>query len=133
MTIETYRDAWGIPDLRADDARELARAQGRVTAHDRARQLEMERHRAQGTSASFRGAEAVARDVFARRARLADTARRCFGTLERRDPDVRTRRRSPASGARASSSDPPSYSPRSTSPMSTCPKSALNWLFSPGR
>ncbi|WP_217546068.1 penicillin acylase family protein [Streptomyces sp. GbtcB6] len=88
MTIETYRDAWGIPHLRAADARELARAQGRVTAHDRAWQLEVERHRAQGTSASFLGTPAVAWDVFARRARLADTARRCFEALERRDPET---------------------------------------------
>ncbi|MGY5008296.1 penicillin acylase family protein [Streptomyces sp. 900105755] len=88
MAIETYRDAWGIPHLRAADALELARAQGRVTAHDRAWQLEVERHRAQGTSASFLGATALAWDVFARRARLADTARRCFGALERRDPET---------------------------------------------
>ncbi|MFE4968869.1 penicillin acylase family protein [Streptomyces sp. NPDC056660] len=88
MTITTYRDAWGIPHLRAADARELARAQGRVTAHDRAWQLETERHRAQGTSASFLGPSAVAWDVFARRARLADTARRCFEALERRDPET---------------------------------------------
>ncbi|MET9445933.1 penicillin acylase family protein [Streptomyces cinerochromogenes] len=88
MTIETYRDAWGIPHLRASSARELARAQGRVTAHDRAWQLEVERHRAQGTSASFLGADALSWDVFARRARLDDTARRCFAALEHRDPET---------------------------------------------
>ncbi|MFK0281905.1 penicillin acylase family protein [Streptomyces sp. NPDC090499] len=88
MAIETYRDAWGIPHLRAADALELARAQGRVTAHDRAWQLETERHRAQGTTASFLGATALAWDVFARRARLADTARRCFEALDRRDPET---------------------------------------------
>ncbi|MBG7701228.1 penicillin acylase family protein [Streptomyces sp. MC1] len=88
MTIETYRDGWGIPHLRASSARELARAQGRVTAHDRAWQLEVERHRFQGTSASFLGAEALSWDVFARRARLDDTARRCFAALERRDPET---------------------------------------------
>ncbi|MGW7423155.1 penicillin acylase family protein [Streptomyces sp. NPDC054813] len=88
MTTKTYRDPWGIPHLRAADARELARAQGRVTAHDRAWQLEVERHRAQGTSASFLGSPAVAWDVFARRARLADTARRCFEALERQDPET---------------------------------------------
>ncbi|MEV7993229.1 penicillin acylase family protein [Streptomyces sp. NPDC086077] len=85
MTIEIYRDAWGIPHLRATDARELARAQGRVTAHDRAWQLEVERHRAQGTSASFLGTAAVPWDVLARRARLADTAERSFNAL---DPDT---------------------------------------------
>ncbi|MFI5684716.1 penicillin acylase family protein [Streptomyces sp. NPDC051636] len=88
MITGTYRDAWGIPHLRADSARELARAQGRVTALDRAWQLEVERHRAQGTSASFLGAQALAWDLLARRARLADTARRCFAALERRDPET---------------------------------------------
>ncbi|MFD0069456.1 penicillin acylase family protein, partial [Streptomyces sp. NPDC127574] len=59
MTAEIYRDAWGIPHLRAESAQELAHAQGRVTAVDRAWQLEVERHRSQGTSASFLGADAV--------------------------------------------------------------------------
>ncbi|MEV6883301.1 penicillin acylase family protein [Streptomyces sp. NPDC051135] len=88
MSAETYRDAWGIPHLRADGAAELARAQGRVTARDRAWQLEVERHRAQGTSASFLGPEALSWDRLARRARLADTARRCFTALERKDPET---------------------------------------------
>ncbi|MDQ0762125.1 penicillin acylase family protein [Streptomyces canus] len=88
MSIEIYRDAWGIPHLRAGSARELARAQGRVTARDRAWQLEVERHRAQGTSAAFLGAGALSWDTLARRARLDDTARRCFQALERRDPET---------------------------------------------
>ncbi|MFD0316000.1 penicillin acylase family protein [Streptomyces flavalbus] len=88
MTTEIYRDAYGIPHLRAADATALARAQGRVTALDRAWQLEVERHRARGTSASFLGADAVGWDVFVRRARLDDTARRCFRSLEERDPET---------------------------------------------
>ncbi|MER6733563.1 penicillin acylase family protein [Streptomyces puniciscabiei] len=88
MTIETCRDAWGIPHLRASSTLELARAQGRVTALDRAWQLEAERHRSQGTSAAFLGAGALSWDVLARRARLDDTARRCFAALERRDPET---------------------------------------------
>ncbi|MFF9522121.1 GNAT family N-acetyltransferase [Streptomyces achromogenes] len=88
MAIEIHRDAWGVPHLRASDVRELARAQGLVTAYDRAWQLEVERHRAQGTSASFLGADALSWDVFARRTRLADTARRCFAALERRDAET---------------------------------------------
>ncbi|MFC9681953.1 penicillin acylase family protein [Streptomyces sp. NPDC056948] len=88
MATEIYRDAWGIPHLRAGSAAELAHAQGRVTARDRAWQLEAERHRAQGTSASFLGESALAWDRFARRARLDDTARRCFADLERRDPET---------------------------------------------
>ncbi|MEU4486457.1 penicillin acylase family protein [Streptomyces purpurascens] len=88
MVTEIYRDAWGIPHLRAGSAAELAHAQGRVTARDRAWQLEAERHRAQGSSASFLGESALAWDRFARRARLDDTARRCFEELERRDPET---------------------------------------------
>ncbi|MGW3307239.1 penicillin acylase family protein [Streptomyces sp. NPDC001073] len=83
-----HRDALGIPHLRAGTADELARAQGRVTALDRAWQLEVERHRAQGTSASFLGVRALPWDLFARRVRLDDTARRCFTALERRDAET---------------------------------------------
>ncbi|MFC9344263.1 penicillin acylase family protein [Streptomyces sp. NPDC057020] len=86
MSIEVYRDAWGVPHLRAADQDELAFAQGRVTARDRAWQLEVERHRAQGTTAAFLGAAELGWDTFARRSRLADTARRCFERLEREDP-----------------------------------------------
>ncbi|MFC5957405.1 penicillin acylase family protein [Streptomyces pratens] len=88
MAGEIFRDAWGIPHLRAGDAVELARLQGRVTALDRAWQLETERHRAQGTSASFLGPEALPWDRLARRVRLADTARRCLAELDRRDPET---------------------------------------------
>ncbi|MEU3895886.1 penicillin acylase family protein [Streptomyces sp. NPDC029519] len=98
MSAETYRDAWGIPHLRAQGADELARAQGRVTARDRAWQLEVERHRAQGTSASFLGPEALSWDRLARRARLADTARRCFTALEENDPETATWVRAYADG-----------------------------------
>ncbi|MFH8464940.1 penicillin acylase family protein [Streptomyces sp. NPDC017991] len=88
MTVEIYRDAWGVPHLRAGDALELARAQGLATAHDRAWQIEVERHRARGTSAAFLGADALAWDRFARQALLDDTARRCYTALERRDPET---------------------------------------------
>ncbi|MEU5339664.1 penicillin acylase family protein [Streptomyces sp. NPDC020766] len=82
MASRTYRDAWGIPHLRAPDPLQLAFAQGENAARDRAWQIETERHRSQGTTASFLGATAVPWDRFVRRARLDDTARRCFGTLE---------------------------------------------------
>ncbi|MEU2153871.1 penicillin acylase family protein [Streptomyces sp. NPDC019396] len=82
MRTEVFRDAWGIPHLRAGSANELAYAQGHNAAVDRAWQLEVERHRAQGTSAAFLGAEALAWDRFARQARLADTARRCYEALD---------------------------------------------------
>ncbi|GAA2807675.1 penicillin acylase family protein [Streptomyces showdoensis] len=82
MSIEVYRDPFGIPHLRADGPRELARAQGLVTARDRAWQLEVERHRAQGTTAAFLGAAETGWDAFVRQARLADTARRCHDRLD---------------------------------------------------
>ncbi|MFE9257240.1 penicillin acylase family protein [Streptomyces sp. NPDC006879] len=82
MSFEVYRDDWGVPHLSAPNPRELARAQGRITALDRAWQLEVERHRAQGATAAFLGPESVAWDRFARQARLADTARRCHAALD---------------------------------------------------
>ncbi|MFF4292356.1 penicillin acylase family protein [Streptomyces vinaceus] len=80
--FELYRDDWGVPHLRARDADRLAYAQGHATALDRAWQLEVERHRAQGSSAAFLGPDSVAWDRFARQARLADTARRCHEALD---------------------------------------------------
>ncbi|TCC00347.1 penicillin acylase family protein [Micromonospora zingiberis] len=77
-----YRDAYGIPHLRAADHDALAFAQGHVTALDRAWQIEVERHRSQGTSAAFLGPEALDWDRFARRVRLDDTARRCHAALD---------------------------------------------------
>ncbi|CAO0835586.1 Penicillin amidase OS=Streptomyces microflavus OX=1919 GN=Smic_32490 PE=3 SV=1 [Streptomyces microflavus] len=79
--FEVFRDDRGIPHLRAGSALGLARAQGHNAARDRAWQLETERHRVLGTTAAYLGAEAVDWDRFARRARLADTARRCFDRL----------------------------------------------------
>ncbi|UIX29445.1 penicillin acylase family protein [Streptomyces sp. GQFP] len=78
----TYRDAWGIPHLRAADPLQLAYGQGRNAAHDRAWQIEVERHRSQGTAAAFLGTPALSWDLLARRARLDDTARRCFDALD---------------------------------------------------
>ncbi|MFF5495688.1 penicillin acylase family protein [Streptomyces aquilus] len=88
MSAEIYRDAWGIPHLRADSVPALARAQGLVTARDRAWQLEVERHRARGTSAAVLGVDALPWDRFVRRARLDDTARRCFADLSAKDPET---------------------------------------------
>jgi penicillin amidase len=82
VSTKIYRDAWGIPHLRAESADALAFAQGRNAAVDRAWQIEVDRHRSQGTSAAFLGEEAVVWDRFAHQARLEDTARRCFRSLD---------------------------------------------------
>ncbi|MBT2586836.1 penicillin acylase family protein [Arthrobacter sp. ISL-95] len=78
----TYRDQWGIPQLWADSADELAFLQGMNAATDRSWQIELERWRSEGRTAEILGAEAVLWDRFARQARLDDTARRCFENLD---------------------------------------------------
>ncbi|MEU8159690.1 penicillin acylase family protein [Micromonospora parva] len=83
MSTERFRDPWGVPHLRADDPLALAAAQGRVTAYDRAWQIEVERHRARGTSAAFLGPDALGWDRFVRQVRLDDTARRCHAALDK--------------------------------------------------
>ncbi|MEW1552125.1 penicillin acylase family protein [Streptomyces tsukubensis] len=82
MNFRVYRDDRGIPHLRAESAAELARAQGWNAAVDRAWQIGVERHRSQGTSASFLGAAAAGWDAFARRSLIDDTARRCYLSLD---------------------------------------------------
>jgi penicillin amidase len=86
MPAETFRDAWGIPHLRAGSADELAFLQGRNAATDRSWQIEVERWRSEGRTAEHLGAEGLVWDRFARQARIDDTARRCFANL---DPDTR--------------------------------------------
>jgi penicillin amidase len=76
------RDPWGVPQLWAPDVITLSRLQGRVTAEDRGWQLEVGRWRAEGRVAEHLGPDWLEWDVFARRARLADTARRCFERLD---------------------------------------------------
>lgn len=75
---EVYRDRLGIPHLRATDVGDLAEAQGEVTARDRGWQIEVDRLRASGRLSELIGEAGVAWDVFARRARLDDTARRAL-------------------------------------------------------
>ena len=80
MTVP--RDAWGVPTIRAGSLDELAYEQGRVTAVDRAWQLEVERWRSEARLAAHVGASEIEWDAFAARARLDDTARRCFEALD---------------------------------------------------
>jgi penicillin amidase len=80
MTV--FRDSHGIPHVRAESVTRLAFEQGRVTAGDRAWQLEIERLRAEGRTAGLLGAAGLEWDVFARRAGIADVARRAFAGLD---------------------------------------------------
>ena len=82
MNARVSRDTYGVPHLQAGDPLALAYLQGVNVARDRAWQVELERRRYLGTSAAFLGPEAAGWDVFARQARLADTAQRCFEALD---------------------------------------------------
>jgi penicillin amidase len=79
-----FRDPFGIPHLWGDTVDDLAYVQGWQAAYDLAWQLEYGRLRAEGRTAVLLGADAVEWDVFARRARITDTARRAFDRLDGR-------------------------------------------------
>ncbi|MGW5241188.1 penicillin acylase family protein [Monashia sp. NPDC004114] len=76
------RDAMGIPHLRAGDVMDLARLQGRVTALDRAWQIEHHRWRMEGRTAEYVGVDGLDWDRFARQVRLEPTVRRCYERLD---------------------------------------------------
>ncbi|MBE1878137.1 penicillin acylase family protein [Myceligenerans pegani] len=79
--FQLFRDAHGIPHVRAAGERALAYGQGYVTALDRADQLETGRLRAEARLAARIGPDGLAWDRFAVRVRLADTARRVADAL----------------------------------------------------
>ncbi|WP_370619786.1 penicillin acylase family protein [Mumia sp. Pv 4-285] len=81
MTAHLFRDAYGVPHVRADTWLEVAEAQGRVTALDRGSQIQVEHWRTEGRLAEHIGSDGVPWDRFARAARLADTARQAFDAL----------------------------------------------------
>lgn len=76
-----FRDAWGVPHVRAGSVTDLADGQGEVTARDRTWQLEHLRRRATGTTAEVLGAPALPWDRLARRTCLVDVARRASDAL----------------------------------------------------
>jgi penicillin amidase len=80
MTV--FRDPWGIPHIRATSLGSLAFEQGRVTARDRAWQLEIERLRGEGRTAELLGQPGVEWDTFARRARIAPIAQMALASLD---------------------------------------------------
>ncbi|MDA1362831.1 GNAT family N-acetyltransferase [Glycomyces luteolus] len=82
MNFVCYRDAWGVPHLRAADPQSLAFAQGHNAAADRAWQLETLLRRATGTSAAIFGAEWLPWDRLARQTGIVDAARAAFEQLD---------------------------------------------------
>jgi penicillin amidase len=82
MSSVCYRDAWGIPHIRASDHRSLASAQGRNAAADRAWQLETLMRRATGTAAALLGAEWLHWDRLVRQVGIVNTAKAAFDGLD---------------------------------------------------
>lgn len=78
----TYRDAYGVPHVRATSVLDLAHGQGEVTARDRVWQLELQRRRATGTLAEVFGPGGLGWDRLARRTGVADLARRAHDALD---------------------------------------------------
>jgi penicillin amidase len=76
-----YRDAHGVPHVRATGVLDLARGQGYAAARDRSWQLEYQRRRATGTTAEVLGRPQLPWDTWARRTRIVDTAQRALAAL----------------------------------------------------
>ena len=74
--VVVHRDEWGIPHVRAGTVHDAFFGQGFAQAEDRLGQLEYDRRRAHGRWAEVVGPSALTFDLFARRCRLADAARR---------------------------------------------------------
>jgi penicillin amidase len=72
---EVWRDAHGIPHVRAGSVRDAVLAQGFVHAQDRLWQMDVDRRRAYGRWAEYVGPTGVAQDVQMRRLRLEASAR----------------------------------------------------------
>ena len=72
--VEVYRDAWGIPHIRAQCEVDLFFAQGFATAQDRLWHMDFDRHQALGRWAEFAGPAGVERDRLLRTAGMGRTA-----------------------------------------------------------
>ncbi|WP_353951571.1 penicillin acylase family protein [Knoellia sp. S7-12] len=81
------RDEHGIPHIWASSVTDLAFAQGVEAAQSRTWQLDADRRQAQGCVAALLGEVAFEWDIFARRARIADTAQRAFVALDAESQD----------------------------------------------
>jgi penicillin G amidase len=113
MSFVCYRDAWGVPHLRATDPQSLAFAQGHNAAADRAWQLETLRRRATGTSAAIFGAEWLPWDRLARQTCIVESARVAF---ERLDPETADWVRSYVAGVNAALPDAAAAAPEFQEP-----------------
>ena len=79
--VDVYRDAWGIPHVRACGTTDAFFAQGYVHAQDRLWQMDAARRRMLGRWAEWEGNEGVAADALARRLDIAGASQRDFAGL----------------------------------------------------
>lgn len=81
------RDEHGVPHIWASTVNDLAFAQGVEAATSRTWQLDADRRHAVGSVAALLGEVALEWDVFARRARIAETAQRALASLDPESQD----------------------------------------------
>jgi len=79
--VEIWRDAEGIPHVRAASVHDAFLAQGFVQAQDRLWHMEYDRRRAYGRWAEYAGPSALAQDIQMRRFRLEASARADYAAL----------------------------------------------------
>ena len=78
---QVYRDAYGIPHVRATSETDAFFAQGFVTAQDRLWQMEYDRRRGSGRWAEVVGQSGLDQDLLMRRFRLEASARADYGAV----------------------------------------------------
>ena len=86
--VEVFRDAFGIPHIRASSERDAFYAQGFVTAQDRLWQMEYDRRRGTGRWAEAVGVTALEQDKLMRRFRLEASARADYEAASDRTQDM---------------------------------------------
>ena len=73
--VTIFRDAWGIPHIRARSEADLFFAQGFATAQDRLWHMDFDRHQALGRWSEFAGSSGVERDRLLRASGMGRTAK----------------------------------------------------------
>ncbi len=96
--VDVVRDEWGVPQVYADTAEDLWRAQGWVTASERFFQMDLRRHVAAGRLAELLGTTAVDSDRLARTLGWQRTARAELALVE---PETRAALAAYADGVNA--------------------------------
>ena len=79
--IEIYRDAYGIPHVRARTAHDAFFGQGFATAQDRLWHMDHDRRHAYGRWAEYAGEAALSQDILMRRFQLRPSVERDYGAV----------------------------------------------------